>query len=206
MGSTRAQLNALVSQYASLQLAWLLNEEPQHQVCLDGFWIDPYEVTNALYAGWGDQRPRANVTWTEARNFCTGRGMRLPTEAEWEYAARGSNSMIYPWGNEFASSNAVYVNNSGNQTALVGSYPSGQSWVGAYDMGGNVKEWTSSLFWSYPYVSTDGRENPNTSGDRVVRGGAFYDQPYILRGAGRNWTAAATADWAVGFRCAMDAN
>ncbi|TVR19435.1 MAG: hypothetical protein EA396_12540, partial [Anaerolineaceae bacterium] len=125
--------------------------------CFDEpFWIDKYPVTNRQYGSsgfWsGDDLPRESVNWFDARDFCEARGGRLPTEAEWEYSARGPDGWIYPWGNEFFANNVV---NSGGRTADVGSRPGGVSWVGALDMSGNVWEWTSSLFEPYPYDADD---------------------------------------------------
>ena len=117
------------------------------------FWIDVYEVTNEQYGEsgrfTGAQRPRELVTWYEAQAFCETRGARLPDEWEWEYAARGPDLLEYPWGNSFESDNVVrlYNNcNNGEQDGPcdVGSRPGNISWVGAYDMSGNIYEWTSS--------------------------------------------------------------
>lgn len=183
------------------------------------FWIDRYEVTNAqfdaldggaeLTGKWIEpQRPRENITWFEAGDFCTTkRGMRLPTEAEWEYAARGPDNLIYPWGNNWNDNYAVWSQNSEEQTAVVGSRPEGKSWVGSLDMIGNVWEWVSSLGTEYPYVANDGRENmTNTSGNRVIRGGAYYNGIDQLRASSRPSGNPDAPDEYKGFRCVRDFN
>src|SRR5262245_47245916 len=161
--------------------------EPQTNICFDApFWLDKTDVTNgqfkqfkgkaAKFSHWtGDKRPRDSITWFEARDFCALRGARLPTETEWEYAARGPDSLQYPWGNTFDAKNAVY-SKSGGQTADVGSKPGGVSWVGALDMAGNIWQWTSSLLRPYPYDKDDGREEgTNTTEQRALRGGKWGD-------------------------------
>lgn len=186
------------------------DERPTAQICFNKpFWIDRTEVTNAQYGQPGnfpgDQRPRENLTWFEARDFCAKRGARLPTEAEWEYAGRGPDGLMYPWGNELINDNLVFDQNSGNLTADVGSKPAGVSWVGALDMAGNVWEWVSSLYKRYPYDPADGREDPtNTTEMRAYRGGVHN---YIDFGAGMTTRFKAppdTRDWFIGFRCAKD--
>ncbi len=162
--------------------------EPVHRQCFDQpFWIDKYEVTQAQFRRLGgtqanlphiagDDLPVVNITWFEARDFCELRNSRLPTEAEWEYAARGPDGLVYPWGDEFIADNVVHGSNSNNRTADVGSRPSGASWVGALDMAGNVLEWTNSLYEAYPYDATDGREayaDSEAEISRTLRGGSY---------------------------------
>ncbi|MDX2162614.1 MAG: formylglycine-generating enzyme family protein [bacterium] len=184
------------------------DERPAHDLCFDApFYIGRTEITNAQYGSagnaQGDQQPRENLTWVEARDFCASKGLRLPTEAEWEYAARGVESWIYPWGNVLIPENLVFDQNSSGQTADVGSRPGGTSWVGALDMAGNVFEWTSSHYARYPYDAADGRENvDDLSRPRVFRGGV---NSYIDFGASahtRFEMAPDGRDWFVGFRCA----
>lgn len=186
------------------------DEKPVTQVCFNQpFWIDKTEVTNLAYgssgAFIGDLRPRENLTWSEANDFCVMRGARLPSEAEWEYAARGPDNLIYPWGNELIDTNLVFERNSGNQTADVGSKPEGVSWVGALDMAGNVWEWTSSLYKPYPYDPEDGREDlKNSSDQRVYRGGVGSYIDFAASSAARFRDRIDGRSWFIGFRCAKD--
>lgn len=164
------------------------NERPEHPQCVNAFWIDRYEVTNIQFAQFNGEAatssyqrdeyyPRESITWFEARDFCENRrpnSVRLPTEAEWEYAARGLENWTYPWGDSF-NRNAGFVGNSGQQSELIGRHPRGASWVGALDMSGNVWEWVNSIYTPYPYAPTDGRENAEDSDSpRVTRGGSWY--------------------------------
>jgi formylglycine-generating enzyme required for sulfatase activity len=201
------------------------DEQPVHEQCIEEpFWIDRYEVTNAQFeqfggaAGresyWSDpQRPREQITWREARAFCEEkRGARLPTEAEWEYAARGPDSLTYPWGDLFAMDEVVYF---ASQTADVGEAhrPEGQSWVGVYDMTGNVWEWVSTAYdnnsrtgeFPYPYDLDDGREDlERTDVLRTLRGGGFNVNRFTaLRSAIRLWESGEDEGNNKGFRCAL---
>ena len=188
---------------------------PQSQVCFDKpFWIDQDLATNAQFAQFkgtatfaststGNKRPRVNISWFEATAFCALRGARLPTEAEWEYAARGPDDLGYPWGNDFADDKAIYVGNSGEQTADVESKPKGVSWVGAFDMAGNVWQWTSSIYKNYPYKADDGRESyTDTSSARLRRGGSFANGSTLLPSTFRFRSGPFNEDSDFGFRCA----
>jgi len=188
------------------------NTQPIHEQCFEEpFWIDQTEVTQADFARLdgqkerphefsGDDLPVEFITWFEARDFCQQRGMRLPTEREWEYAARGVASLAYPWGDDWDADLAVVGE---EQTTAVGNKPDGASWVGALDMGGNVWEWVSSLYAAYPYTD-DAESTTDTDSHRVVRGGSFSGTPDSLRGAHRNWIKPNTAGLNLGFRCAND--
>lgn len=193
------------------------SEQPITRVCFDKpFLLDRTEVTNAQFAKFGGiaeqsshwntpERPREQVTWQEAAAYCAKRGARLPTEAEWEYAARGVDNLTYPWGNAFNGDNTVYANNAEQQTAPVGTRSDGASWVGALDMSGNVWEWTSSAYRPYPYNAEDGREAADGSGYRVLRGGSwYYSDLGSLRAAHREVLPPTDAYFAIGFRCARD--
>ncbi|MBN1562587.1 MAG: SUMF1/EgtB/PvdO family nonheme iron enzyme [Anaerolineae bacterium] len=196
------------------------DEHPAHELCLDDFWIMKTEVTRAMYAACAaaggctaiatpniagnDNQPINHVNWDQANDFCDWLDARLPSESEWEYAARGPEGWLYPWGNEFIPDNAVYINNSGDQIAQVGSMPGGASWVGALDMSGNVWEWTSSFAKPYPYNRRDGREGTSNLIliNRVTRGGSYANESEFLRAANRSSYSPDTAIGLIGFRCA----
>lgn len=197
------------------------DESPAHPQCLEPFWIDQYEVKNLDFMSMGGtsatanrsstvSQPVENLTWSEAKAFCELRGGRLPTEREWEYAARGPSNWLYPWGSDPNPENTVWFGNSAGQTAVVGSRPADRSWAGAFDMAGNVKEWVSTIYdgFSYPYKPDDGREN-TTSIDptirRVARGSAWESGFESFHATNRS---AYTPDqWRnfIGFRCVRPA-
>jgi formylglycine-generating enzyme required for sulfatase activity len=195
------------------------DERPAARIFVAGFWIDRVEVTNARYGACVeagactrpigdafDQATKADhpvtiVSWAQADAYCRWAGKRLPTEAEWEKAARGADGRRFPWGDrvEAERANAGYTAG----TTSVGSRPLGASPCGALDMAGNVWEWTSTLYRPYPYDPGDGREDPRAKGARVNRGGSwYYGAPYMRT------THRATADHVyrrigdLGFRCA----
>ncbi|MBL8165612.1 MAG: SUMF1/EgtB/PvdO family nonheme iron enzyme [Anaerolineae bacterium] len=192
------------------------DEQPTHEICFEqAFWIDKTEVTNAQYGSaspecseWSSapDQPRSCVTWFEARDFCQSRDARLPTEVEWEYAARGPDSRVYPWGNDYDAALVIGYDDpdyGGRSTAPVGSRPGGASWVGALDMSGNLWEWVRSAYQDYPYRADDGREDANrTDVSRVVRGGSFGDSSVGLRAADRYWLGPDLEGGSYGFRCA----
>jgi formylglycine-generating enzyme required for sulfatase activity len=214
MGSSEEELELV----GSIAGALYKNETPANIQCFDEpFWFDKYEVTNEQFnrlngqaasdSRWQeDNLPRETVNWFEARDFCTLRGAHLPTEAEWEYAARGPDNLMFPWGNTFVEENVVYRSNSDNTTAEVGSKPDGASWVGALDMSGNAGEWTSSIFMDYPYDADDDREdNTDDESSRVLRGGTYYDGSDHIRAAvrtGLQYTPLSKG-YLHGFRCAL---
>ncbi|MFZ5909789.1 MAG: SUMF1/EgtB/PvdO family nonheme iron enzyme [Chloroflexota bacterium] len=204
---------------------------PAHTVYLDAFYIDKFEVTNEMYAAcdspecrrpkqlgsitrstyYNDERfanyPVLYVDWWMARAYCAWRGARLPTEAEWEKAARGADGRIYPW--ESQERNCFYSNLAGceEDTSAVDKFEQGQSIYGVYDLSGNVWEWTSSLFQPYPYDPDDGRESLTAQGKRVLRGGSFHVFG-VKSGTARNDTRfemdPVYYGAYVGFRCVMD--
>ncbi|HLF75550.1 MAG TPA: SUMF1/EgtB/PvdO family nonheme iron enzyme [Anaerolineales bacterium] len=202
-------------------------EKPVQTVYLETFYIDKYEVTNALYRSCVeagacqppkkpssivraayytesefDTYPVVDVDWNMARTYCEWRGARLPTEAEWEKAARGTDGRTYPWGEDVSCNEANYFGCEGN-TSPVSSYQSGISVYGVYNMAGNVYEWVSSLYMDYPYDPADGREDMNVAGERVIRGGSWLtsDGDNEVRSARRQKADPSTAGENIGFRC-----
>ncbi len=198
-----------------------MDEQPQHRLALPDFRIGKYPVTNAQYqrfvaakeyrppghwtdgklALWQGSHPVVNVSWHDAIAYCawltetTGQTYRLPTEAEWERAARGDDARKFPWGGKTADERLCNFGMKVGETTAVGSYPAGASPCGALDMAGNVWEWTSSLWgkdwlkpeFGYPYDSTDGRENQNAPDTmkRTLRGGSFGNGAQLVRCAYR---------------------
>lgn len=153
-----------------------------------------------------EDHPVTETTWAGARAYCAWRGARLPTEAEWEAAARGDDGRLYPWGNTSPDRTRAFVSGRTGVTDAVGERPAGASPFGALDMSGSLAEWTSSLMRPYPYDPNDGREAPDRSGERVTRGGDYlYDsEPATLTATHRNGfsNAPERGHRHIGFRCA----
>ena len=205
------------------------DEKPVHIQKFDNpFWIDKTEVTRGAYKKCVSARkcevqpsnkyseksnqPINHIDWYEATTYCKWRGARLPTEREWEYAARGSDNLTYPWGNDFNKDKLHSSENLDNKTTSVGNYPNGASWVGALDMAGNVWEWTNSLYKFYPYTQNDNREltgnEKNIINDKriTLRGGSFGYGSDFARSTSRTSLSASLSDPLFGFRCTLTQN
>ncbi len=217
------------------------NERPEHKVSLDGYFIDQFEVTISLYAkflaatkrhapplwdedaeGSAGNRPAVGVNWVDADAYCKWAGKRLPTEAEWEKAARGIDGRKYPWGNmqpfvDIANYNRgqwvsyaitlIPVETLGGMSVRHGTKEGGKSPYGLYQMAGNAAEWVADWYDREYYAKSPDR-NPTgpTEGDkRVIRGGSWSDLPAGVRSTARVAADPDFRDLTLGFRCAMDA-
>jgi formylglycine-generating enzyme required for sulfatase activity len=210
----------------------LPDEGPQHRVTLPAFYIDKFEVTNLQYKKFNDathgrsprhwrnrtfppgkaDHPVVYVTWDNADAYCRWAGKRLPTDAEWEKAARGTDGRMFPWGDEFDTAKAntpVRWQEIGRfgDTSPVGAFDTGKSPYGVYDMSGNVWEWTASWYKAYP-----GNQTPSESyGERykTLKGGSWFDCSFYKCGISapvfnRSFFAKKVKNDSFGFRCAKD--
>jgi len=246
-GMTEVFIPAGTFQMGGLDPSAELDEKPVHKVTMPAFWMDKFDVTNGMYgqcvtAGACDPPlnfssktvtsyfnnsqyndfPVVNVSWSDATAYCKWAGRHLPTEAEWEYAARGTDLRTYPWGNQTPDSTRANYNYMVGDTTKVGSYPAGASPFGVLDMVGNVSQWLNDFYDGNYYAKT---VTLNPAGPiarsgfffRVIRGGTFQDDPLTIRLANRasmlgpnpnsqQGTPAYTGDYSpkVGFRCASD--
>ncbi|MGQ9632169.1 MAG: PEGA domain-containing protein [bacterium] len=196
------------------------DEKPVHTVTLDGFWMDTTEVTNAEFKKFVDEaryspqggwkydsgkanHPAVNVTWNDAVAYARWAGKRLPTEAEWEYAAGGPEHTKWSLGDEFDGSKYTWMDNQGNPTRPVASHPA--NGFGLYDMSGNVWEWCADWFSERYYANSPSAnpKGPSSGTYRVLRGGSWYDFERSLRVACR--LRYGPTRWIVngGFRCAQ---
>jgi len=220
------------------------NERPAHQVMLTGYWIYQNDVTVAQYRafctatvhkmpkfpsneyswkgkiGWDDPslqlHPIVNVSWTDAKTYADWAGMVLPTEAQWEYAARGLMEKNFPWGGKSAKNNisdgwnttmCANENNSykvGISTWPVGSFPAGVSWCGANDMAGNVWQWCADWYrYEYTAAAVVDPTGPDKGTRRVLRGGSWINgNTYDFRTASRHVDYLSDYNVLIGFRCA----
>jgi len=198
------------------------NELPQRKVYLDGYWIYKHEVTVAQYRkfcnetgrqmpsapSWGwDNHPIVNVTWNDAVAYCNWAGVQLPTEAQWEKAARGTDGRIWPWGNQWDASKCNSYNNTGptKQATPVGNYPQDASPYGVMDMAGNVCEWCADWYDKNYYASASNRnpQGPSSGTYRVLRGGSYGNNVVPrVRAAYRYRLGPDYSSFNWGFRCA----
>ncbi|MDF0665093.1 MAG: SUMF1/EgtB/PvdO family nonheme iron enzyme [Nitrospira sp.] len=207
------------------------DERPTHSVYLDAYYLDQYEVTTARYATffqetkraapkyWSEQvlkhhgyKPVVGVDWNDAAVYCSWAGKRLPTEAEWEKGARGTDQRSYPWGNEASSEQRANISHCCDFRDYgvltdVGSFKQGTSPYGAHDMAGNVLEWVAD--WYDPNYYSKGPERnpkgPSRGEYRVRRGGSWTSAPDDVRSADRYGDTPSARGDALGFRCAQDA-
>ena len=205
--------------------AELADEMPRRLVHLDAYYIDRHEVTNARYRTFleGQRRPRrpaywidprfnaaaqpvVGVLWSEAAAYCRWAGKRLPTEAEWEKAARGPDGRRYPWGDHWEPGRATSADGGAQRPAPVGSRPGGASQYGALDMAGNVAEWVADWYArdAYEHAAAKNPTGPDAGAIRVLRGGSWLDYYFDLRATGRRADEPAVRDSSIGFRCARD--
>jgi formylglycine-generating enzyme required for sulfatase activity len=245
MGSTAEEIEAgfqmcqaAADNGAACQRAWFEDEGPAHTQEVAAFWIDQTEVSRAMYAecvaagactetppsdfSTDPDQPINRITWFQARDYCAWRGGRLPSEAEWEYAARGPDGLIFPWGDEFIGEAANhcdgncgeadwsggynYVNEENDDgyavTAPVGAYGDYASWVGTLNQAGNVWEWTNSLYLDYPYSREQESNNADNSTDvRSLRGGSFDLTSNLLRASYRLRNGPDVVSHVIGARC-----
>lgn len=208
----------------------IYSEIPQHQVYLDAFWISKTQVTNGMFNACVNAgackysvgrttnpnfldplfttHPVVYISWDMAQTYCAWTGGRLPTEAEWEKAARGTDGRIFPWGDEPANDRLANFDDKIHKTTPVGSYPAGASPYGLQDIAGNAWEWVDD-WYSLDYYRTSIRENPPgpDSGDRkVLRGGSWFSiTDIILKTHIRKKRPPEIRDYGTGFRCAFSA-
>ncbi|MCL4252619.1 MAG: SUMF1/EgtB/PvdO family nonheme iron enzyme, partial [Anaerolineae bacterium] len=167
-----------------------------------------FDGENYNYALRTDDFPIVNVTWYGAQAYCQAIGQRLPTEAEWEYAARGSEGFLYPWGNVWDDSLANTRNSNLGRLAPVQSFADPESTFVIFDMAGNAAEWVNDWYSSVYYHSPDASElnpqGPATGAERVIRGGSWDVVPFFARSVHRQSMSPDMTSLSVGFRCASD--
>jgi formylglycine-generating enzyme required for sulfatase activity len=226
MGSDKKDLADIGKEFG-LQKPLYLDEHPQRTVSLPAFYMDRYEATNADYSRFvqavryraphhweggnipaGQERyPVTQVSWYDAREYCQWQGKRLPSEAEWEKTARGTNGREFPWGDTFNPTRANVGMEGTPRLMPVGSFKESQSPYGAADLAGNVWEWVEDWYRAYP--EGDYQSDFFGSKYKVLRGGSYggsghYHLPVFYRGAFRTFADPALTFPDVGVRCAKN--
>jgi formylglycine-generating enzyme required for sulfatase activity len=228
MGSDKEDTSGVTAEYG-LTKPLYQDEHPAHPVTLPAYFIDQHEVTNDRYqkfieatgarppGHWVDGKPPADrgnypatgMNWYDADRYCTWAGKRLPTEAEWEKAARGPDGLDYPWGNDFDVKKANTGGSGRADLAPVGSYPQSRSPYGADDMAGNVWEWVAD--WYQPYPGSTYRSDAFGQKFKVLRGGSWggaghYALEYFYRTSHRLFSEPELGFPDAGLRCANGAH
>jgi iron(II)-dependent oxidoreductase len=200
-------------------------ENPAHETILDAFYIDIHEVKNADYLQYvkatggtepefandpnfnAPNQPVVGVSWKDARNHCRWKGKRLPTEAEWEKAGRGKRAVRYPWGDQPTDNKRLNFDNQVKKTTPVGSYETGKSDYGIYDLSGNVSEWVSDWHLAEYYIFSpkENPQGPEKGHYKVIRGGNWRNNAEDVDLTYRNATVPSLKSQSVGFRCAKSA-
>lgn len=206
------------------------DEKPEKEIYLDAYFIDKYEVSVKNYNVFrraanyvkpsvpffqGDQSildtpefPVVGVSWLDATNFCKWAGKRLPTEAEWEKAARGTHGLVYPWGNKFLQKRANIAGEADGHKYMspIGSFPMGRSVYGIFDMAGNASEWVADFYDQFYYKESPimNPTGPEKEKNHVFRGGSWDARKVDVRTAKRFAASPGRKDSIVGFRCARD--
>ena len=201
---------------------------PRREIYTDAFYIDKFEVTVGRYArflketgsvsppeGWEEadieqaaELPVVGVNWHDAQAYCRWAGKRLPTEAEWEKAARGTDGRLYPWGDQTPDLSRANFSNTSPKAydgglAAVGKHPQGRSPVGAHDMAGNASEWVADWYAeSFPRADTRNPQGPQNGTTKVVRGGDRFDSPDRIAVTRRYFASPDHRSETIGFRCA----
>lgn len=226
MGSNKTDTEGKGNEFGSVK-PWYLDEHPERRIKLKAYYVDKFEVTNVEYKKfvdatnsrppehWRDGNPPDGkgtfpvtyANWYEADRYCRWAGKRLPTESEWEKAARGPNGMEYPWGDQFDGKKANTGDSGFGDIAPVGSFPDGMSVYGVYDMSGNAWEWVDD--WYKPYPGSDYKSDKFGEKNKVLRGGSWgggvhYSIPLFYRGAYRFYTTPERGFPDAGFRCVKD--